>query len=88
MTTSHKHKGFIRKPMEDKAVEALPGIGKVLGGRLRHNGYGKAKNVLRQFRVLKKKERAFEDWLKDTCGANMKQAADCYEGLLEWSRRH
>uniref|UniRef100_H2ZT25 BAF nuclear assembly factor 1 n=1 Tax=Latimeria chalumnae TaxID=7897 RepID=H2ZT25_LATCH len=83
MTTSQKHKDFICKPMVDKAVETLPGIGKVLGGRLRANGYGKVKNVENQFLLLGKDAAAFRQWLRDTCGANTKQSGDCYKCLYE-----
>lgn len=40
--------------------------------------------VLGQFLVLKKDEELFRDWLKDTCGANVKQQGDCYGCLKEW----
>ncbi len=41
--------------------------------------------VLGQFLVLKKNEELFKDWLKETCNANAKQQANCYECLKEWS---
>lgn len=72
------------EPMGDKSVLALAGIGEALGPRLEEKGFDKAYVVLGQFLVLKKDEELFIDWLKDTCGANAKQAKDCYNCLKEW----
>lgn len=46
--------------------------------------YLQAYVVLGQFLVLKKDEELFRDWLKDTCGANVKQQGDCFGCLKEW----
>lgn len=72
------------EPMADKSVKALSGIGDALGNRLEEKGFDKAYVVLGQFLVLKKDEELFRDWLKDTCGANVKQQGDCYNCLSEW----
>lgn len=40
--------------------------------------------VLGQFLVLKKNKELFVDWLKDTAGANAKQAGDCHQCLSDW----
>ncbi|XP_064415764.1 barrier-to-autointegration factor-like [Latimeria chalumnae] len=84
MTTSQKHRAFVLEPMGEKSVETLPGIGKVLGGRLRVNGYDKAYMVLSKYLLLRKNEVAFRQWLSVTCGANRKQSGDCYNCLYEW----
>ncbi|KAG5285091.1 hypothetical protein AALO_G00033980 [Alosa alosa] len=83
-STSQKHKEFVAEPMGEKSVNALAGIGEVLGKRLEEKGFDKAYVVLGQFLVLKKDEEFFRDWLKDTCGANSKQQGDCYGCLREW----
>ncbi|KAK1788167.1 hypothetical protein P4O66_016623 [Electrophorus voltai] len=83
-STSQKHKEFVAEPMGEKPVMALAGIGEVLGKRLEEKGFDKAYVVLGQFLVLKKDEELFRDWLKDTCGANIKQQGDCYGCLREW----
>ncbi|XP_041947873.1 barrier-to-autointegration factor-like [Alosa sapidissima] len=85
-STSQKHKEFVAEPMGEKSVNALAGIGEVLGKRLeeRHYEISIAYVVLGQFLVLKKDEELFRDWLKDTCGANSKQQGDCYGCLREW----
>ncbi len=70
--------------MGDKPVTDLAGIGPALGGRLSGKGFDKAYVVLGQFLVLKKNEELFKDWLNQTCGANSKQANDCYQCLKEW----
>jgi len=70
--------------MGEKTVNALAGIGDVLGKRLEVKGFDKAYVVLGQFLVLKKDEELFGDWLKDSCGANVKQQRDCYGCLKEW----
>ncbi|MED6267677.1 Barrier-to-autointegration factor [Characodon lateralis] len=83
-STSKKHGAFVAEPMGEKRVTALPGIGKILGGRMEESGFDKANVVLGQFLVLKKDEELFDNWLKDTCGANAKQQRDCYGCLREW----
>ena len=40
--------------------------------------------VLGQYLLLKKNDELFCNWLKETCGANKKQQADCAKCLKEW----
>lgn len=44
----------------------------------------KAYTVLGQYLILKKDSELFREWMKDTCQANSKQAADCYQCLNDW----
>ncbi|KAM8835985.1 barrier-to-autointegration factor [Synchiropus splendidus] len=83
-STSQKHRNFVAEPMGEKSVNALAGIGDVLGKRLESKGFDKAYVVLGQFLVLKKDEELFRDWLKEISGANIKQQQDCYTCLKEW----
>lgn len=83
-STSQKHRNFVSEPMGEKPVGELAGIGEVLGKRLVGKGFDKAYVVLGQYLVLKKNGDLFKDWLKDTCGANSKQAADCCQCLTDW----
>ena len=83
-TTSQKHRNFVAEPMGQKDVTELAGIGEVLGGRLRDEGFDKAYVVLGQFLVLRKDEELFKDWLNQTCKANSKQASDCCCCLKDW----
>ena len=83
-STSQKHRNFIQEPMGEKEVTELAGIGPVLGGKLCNEGFDKAYVVLGQFLILKKDEELFIDWLKETCGANKKQAGDCHNCLKDW----
>ncbi|KAH7972305.1 hypothetical protein HPB52_011064 [Rhipicephalus sanguineus] len=69
-STSQKHRNFVSEPMGEKAVTDLAGI-------------GEAYVVLGQFLVLKKNKDIFVDWMKDICGANNKQATDCYQCLYD-----
>ncbi|XP_076024294.1 barrier-to-autointegration factor-like [Genypterus blacodes] len=80
-----KHVIFVSEPMGEKRVKELPGIGEALGRRLTEKGFGMAVTVLSQFLVLGKDEQKFRSWLKDICGANLKQQKECYECLKEWS---
>ena len=83
-STSQKHRNFVSEPMGEKAVAELAGIGPVLGERLSEKGFDKAYVVLGQFLLLKKDGEMFVDWMKETCGANKKQASDCCNCLKEW----
>lgn len=40
--------------------------------------------MLGQFLVLKKNKELFQIWIKDQCGANTKQATECYQCLADW----
>jgi len=83
-TTSQKHRNFVAEPMADKPVTDLAGVGNVLGQRLKTKGYTEAYVVLGQFLLLKKDRELFVDWMKDTAGANNKQASDCHQCLADW----
>jgi len=83
-TTSQKHRNFVSEPMGDKPVTDLSGMGEVLGKKLEGQGFDKAYVVLGQYLLLKKNDELFCNWLKETCGANKKQQADCAKCLKEW----
>lgn len=72
------------EPMGEKPVVSLAGIGEVLGKKLEERGFDKTYVVLSQLLVLKKDEDLFQEWLKDTCGANAKQSRNCFGCLQEW----
>ena len=74
--------------MGEKKVTELAGIGETFGKRLEEKEFGKAKDVLRQFLVLKGVEEMFLDWIREECGANRKQGGDCYRCLKEWYNAH
>ncbi|CAH1100593.1 unnamed protein product [Psylliodes chrysocephalus] len=83
-STSQKHRNFVAEPMGEKPVTELAGVGGVLGERLVTAGFDKAYVVLGQFLVLKKNQELFKEWMKDTCSANSKQSADCWQCLNDW----
>jgi len=83
-STSQKHRNFVREPIGEKKVTELAGIGEVLGKRLEEKGFDKAYVVLGQFLVLRKDKELFMEWIKEECGANKKQAGDCYNCLKQW----
>ncbi|XP_076024293.1 barrier-to-autointegration factor-like [Genypterus blacodes] len=82
---SKKHEIFVSEPMGEKRVTELAGIGEALGSRLTEKGFSMAVAALGQFLALRKDEQKFMSWLKDICGANLKQQKECYECLKEWS---
>ncbi|CAN7939088.1 unnamed protein product [Ixodes hexagonus] len=84
-TTSQKHRNFVSEPMGQKPVTSLAGIGGVHAAKLQQKGFDKAFKVLGQFLALNKDKTLFMEWLQDVCGANRKQAADCYQCLYDWS---
>uniref|UniRef100_A0A2I3HN08 Barrier-to-autointegration factor n=1 Tax=Nomascus leucogenys TaxID=61853 RepID=A0A2I3HN08_NOMLE len=77
MTTFQKHRELVAEPMGEEPVG-------ILGKKPEERGFDKAYVVLGQFLVLKKTEDLFQEWLKDTCGANAKQSQDCFGCLQEW----
>ncbi|XP_070833982.1 barrier-to-autointegration factor-like protein [Chaetodon trifascialis] len=83
-TTTQKHRNFVGEPMGDKAVTTLSGIGEILGKKLQQQGFDKAYVVLGQFLLLRKDTELFAEWLKDTCGADSRQAESCTQCLKEW----
>uniref|UniRef100_A0A4W5P8F7 Barrier-to-autointegration factor-like protein n=1 Tax=Hucho hucho TaxID=62062 RepID=A0A4W5P8F7_9TELE len=83
-TTSQKHRDFVAEPMGDKPVTALSGIGEVLGNKLVEKGFDKAFVVLGQYLLLRKDGELFTEWLKDTSGANTRNATSCAQCLREW----
>ncbi|VDN96010.1 unnamed protein product [Rodentolepis nana] len=84
MSTSQKHRNFVSEPIGDKSVMDLPGVGEVIGTRLKKKGYNMAYNVLGQYLLLNKDEELFIDWMKITSSANQKQAKDCFDALDYW----
>ena len=56
MTTSQKHQNFCQETIGDKLVTDVPGIGEVLGKRLKDKGFDKAYVLLGQFLLFKKDE--------------------------------
>lgn len=49
-----------------------------------YTNISQAYTVLGQYLILKKDADLFKEWMKDTCNANSKQAADCYQCLNDW----
>jgi len=47
--TSKVHRNFVSEPMGDKPVTDLAGIGDVLGGRLKEQGFDKVNPTFYQF---------------------------------------
>lgn len=75
---------FTTEPIGSKPVTKLDGIGKILGRRLQQAGFDQAYVVLGQYLLLKRNKELFEEWMKNICNANSKQASDCYKCINEW----
>ncbi|XP_061599751.1 barrier-to-autointegration factor-like protein [Cololabis saira] len=82
-TTTRKHRDFVRESMK-KPVTALPGIGPVLGQRLRNDGYITAGRVMAEFVLLGGDPEEFKNWLQRTTGANPYHAGLCTRAMTEW----
>ena len=74
--------------MGEKDVTELPGINDALGEKLREKGFGKAKDVLWQFRLLGRNKENFLTWLIKKCGADASQGDACYTCLEAWCNAH
>ncbi|KAK2193266.1 hypothetical protein NP493_16g06056 [Ridgeia piscesae] len=79
-----KQRIFVSEPMGNKSVFHLSGINQILGQRLAAAGFAHACTVLGMYLVLQKNRRQFQRWFCDTCGADVKQANECFECLNEW----
>ena len=86
MTTSAKERHFIAEPIGEKDVLVLPGVGPIIGQRMKKAGFVKAFLVLGQFLMLNKDEALFTKWMKDQFNANTKQSGDCFKALNDWCR--
>lgn len=86
-TTSQKHQCFTSEPLGTKPCTAVAGIGPTLGKRLEDEGFDTAKTLLGQYLLLKGNEELFVHWLKEICGANSKQAKECFACLAEWEEQ-
>lgn len=88
MTTSVKHRNFVREPMGERLNTDLAGIGPVYGAQLERRGYDKAYTVLGRFLLLKKDREDFTVWLMRIGTVNAGHANACYACLREWSDQH
>ncbi|KAI4887625.1 hypothetical protein NFI96_008237 [Prochilodus magdalenae] len=82
MSTSKKHQTFCSESMAGKPVTALPGIGKANGRRLQDHGASSATQVLGYYLTSGGDQSKFQSWLKENSGANSRQCAECYDGLV------
>ena len=87
-TTTQKHQDFVSAPMLEKSVDNIAGIGSALTSKLSEEGFDKAYTILGQFLLLKKNKKQFIDWLKTICGANAKQAEECFQCIHAWTQSH
>ena len=84
-STSQKHQAFISEPLGEKPVTECAGIGKVLGEKLKDNGFEYAYNLVGQYLLFNKDVETLQDWLKEETGANKKQSGDCARCIQEWT---
>eukprot|EP00051_Salpingoeca_urceolata_P026748 m.478474 g.478474 ORF g.478474 m.478474 type:complete len:91 (+) comp21149_c0_seq1:549-821(+) len=86
MSTSQKHRDFVREPMGDKPVSDIAGVGPRATEVLEPLGFSKAFHLLGQFLVLDKDEEMFQSWLSENVSSmNSKHRGDCYNCLSEWA---
>lgn len=96
--TSQKHKDFVREPMKNKPIGALPGLGSISGAfdgsssmsgafygeRLVSKGITRAKHLLGQFLLMDRDTEIFISWLQHTIYCGYGTAFVIADCLDEW----
>lgn len=85
--TSQVHRRFVREPIGNKGVQALAGVGRVIGGAMAAGGIVRADQVLGRYLVLNKDEATFKKWVRGF-GANAGQQQSCYNCIRGWCTQH
>ncbi|NXG08436.1 BAF factor, partial [Sakesphorus luctuosus] len=75
---------LMTEPSGNKPVQALPGIGHVLGRDLERSGFDMEGKMIQQYLALQRNEEEFQGWLKRICKANAKQSQDILAYLRSW----
>lgn len=81
------HGKFVRNengPMEGKAVEKVPGIGKAIGPKLREHGITMAKQLYDKYKSTT--EEKFKEFIKAHGGTSENQE-DAWRGMKEWEEK-
>lgn len=79
-STSQKHKDFVAEPMGEKSVNALAGIGEVLGKRLEEKGFDKVR-FTKMFHIYRSQPFAHES---DTIHFFFHFHISSYRHMLFW----
>ncbi|XP_071080837.1 barrier-to-autointegration factor-like [Haliotis cracherodii] len=87
-TTSEKKRNFMKEPMGEKDVTALPAIGEISGEKLKAKGYGKAKNVYGVYLLPGTDKNKFVRTIVDKTGIRVQEAEKCYDALEEYHTNH
>ena len=87
MSPAKKHIYFVKEPVGNKPVIALPGIGKTYAEKLAQKGFPYAFNVCEKFREMEMNQAQFSTWLKTMCGANSHHTKNCYYALCVYHDR-
>ncbi|XP_061600808.1 barrier-to-autointegration factor-like protein [Cololabis saira] len=87
-TTSQKYMDFVREPLWNKPVTAIPGIGEELDQRLRERGFYNADRVMKLFVQYGRDTESFKTWLMCVIGSPPYMAELCAQALWEWSNIH
>ncbi|XP_074660591.1 barrier-to-autointegration factor-like protein [Tubulanus polymorphus] len=82
--TTAKYKDFLKEPMGNKPVTAVPGIGPVAGERLRNQEIEYASQMVGQY-LRVRNDTEFTGWVKDTCGTGTGPANACTDGIKGYS---
>lgn len=84
MSSSQKHREFVREPMRNKPIEAVPGIGTVYSMKLKMRGFINASHLLGQFLIMSRDVTILETWLELEFGISGGYSKIASNSLSEW----
>uniref|UniRef100_A0A0N5BI71 Barrier to autointegration factor n=1 Tax=Strongyloides papillosus TaxID=174720 RepID=A0A0N5BI71_STREA len=88
MSPTKKFQNFTERPMGDKKVKAIPGVGNVLSKKFRDGGIVKAFQLYGMYLFMGKDDNEFKEWLKSQFHVDAVNIDQITESISEYARRH